>query len=253
MKKILFAFAASAALLSACNEAVNVIPVEYGTIIPSVPMVIDQIETKVAVNGTSGTSYTIDEWNIQVIKGTEVKYNNTIAAYGAEQTFATGEYTVAVQNVSETLAQPTDGLGVARFYGDETVTVLANQDNLVTVPCAMVNSKFSVNLTGFDVFESYSIAVTAGTREYTFKSANKGDVVFFNVKSGDTLVYTLTAEFDGNSKTYTNASSPVSVAAAKWYKLNFTVSETDGTIVPDVTIDDACEEINENIPVNPYK
>lgn len=253
MKKILFSLAASAALLTACNDAVNVVPVEYGNIVPSIPSVVDQIETKASVEGTSGTSYTIDEWNIKVLLGSEVKYDNTIAAYGTEQTFATGTYTVAVQNVTESVAQPEEGVGCSRFYGDNTVTVEANKDNPVTVECKMVNSKFGVALEGFEIFTGWSIAVTAGTRSYTFTSENSSDEVFFNVASGNTLTYTLTVEFDGSSKTYTNASEPISVTAAKFYKLSFSVSETDGTIVPTITIDDAYETITENIPVNPYK
>lgn len=155
-----------------------------------------------------------------------------------------GCYYVYAQSCLETVAE--DGFGCVRYEGlSDQVSVLSQTPEKVTVSCKMVNGKVTMTFDeGFlEDFSDVTVDVTC-TRTVTMTSdeANAPTDVYFNVpEQGAELVYTIygtVGEGTVSAKVlkYTNASSPMILAPAKWAKITIK-SNHNGIIGPGINID----------------
>ena len=227
---------------SACNKAVME-PQKMGTI--SLALSSDQevmVSTKadavdcsdflVDISGTTflGQEYTSDRYVFGTMPdAVEIPY---------------GHYHVWAQSCLEETAA--EGFGCVRYYGrSDQVEVMSHEVEKVTVRCAMVNGK--VTLTFDESFLEDFSDVTADvqvTRTVTMTSdqANEPAELYFNVpQTGAQLIYTIhgtVAKGTESEKklTYTNSSSPMILAPAKWAKITIK-SNHNGLIGPGIVVD----------------
>lgn len=155
-----------------------------------------------------------------------------------------GYYNVSAQNCPESEAG--SGFGCVHYQGvSDQVDILSQTPENVTVTCRMVNGKVTVTFDdGFlEDFSDVSVDL-ACTRDVTMSSeqANAPTDVYFNVpESGVGLVYTIYGTVAKGTESerklkYTNSSSPLTLAPAKWAKITIK-SNHNGLIGPGINVD----------------
>lgn len=194
--------------------------------------VVDCSDFLVDISGTTflGQEYTSDRYVFGTMPdAVEIPY---------------GHYHIWAQSCLEETAA--EGFGCVRYYGrSDQVEVMSHEVEKVTVRCAMVNGK--VTLTFDESFLEDFSDVTADvqvTRTVTMTSdqANEPAELYFNVpQAGAQLIYTIhgtVAKGTESEKklTYTNSSSPMILAPAKWAKITIK-SNHNGLIGPGIVVD----------------
>jgi hypothetical protein len=248
MKKLILSTLAVAILASCSNDALD--PVEFGTLSLTV-----QNDTNIGATLTRADS-DYDSYGVKITNSSNsTNYTTTYGALrGTTYTLgaATG-YSIEAYNCTEEVSKTAnDNYGQARYYGSNTFGITANSNTDVTVACSMSNSKVSTAYT--DDFKkaftanSYSTEFYASDDDTRKLKDSENKAMYF--PAGKTINYTITAAFNGTTKTYTGSFTSV---AAKNHKLTVGVSTTNGTVGLSITVDKTITDQNESITVNPYQ
>jgi hypothetical protein len=237
------------AILASCsNDALD--PVEFGTLSLTV-----QNDTNIGATLTRATS-DYDSYTVNITNSSNSTNISTTYGTLSGTTYtlgATSGYSVEAYNCTEADSKSANNnYGQARYYGSNTFTILANSNNSVTVACSMANSKVSTSYSSDfqSKFTNYSTTFYASDdvdRKLTDTNASSADMYFL---AGKTINYTITAAFNGTTKTYTGSFTSV---AAKNHKLNVGVSTTNGALGLSITVDTTISDKDESITVNPYQ
>lgn len=251
MKKLILSTLAVAILASCSNDALD--PVEFGTLSLKV-----QNDTNIGATLTRATTSDYDSYTVNITNSsnsTNISSTyGTISASDYTLPAATG-YSIEAYNCTEDASKSANtNYGQARFYGSNTFGITANSTTSVTVACSMVNSKVCTSYSSdfASKFTNYSTEFYASdetSRKLTdtaAKTANKE--MYFS--AGKTINYTITASFNGTTKTYTGSFTSV---AAKNHKLNVGVSTDNGALGLSITVSTTVTDKDESITVNPYQ
>lgn len=254
MKRI-FIVAAMAALLTGCNEKIEVDTLEYGTINP---VLSSDVEVSVSTKAT--TELTANEaanYNLKIVSSsTGVDFNCIYQEFIPTTPYPAAEdYTMYAESCTEGDAAPSGENGCARFAGSQDFIVEANKATPVTVACTMANSKAGVvfDASFTSAFTEHKVELTVGERSAEYSANTTDDNAFyFNIPAGGaTIEYTISGKFSGTDKLYTGEVS--GVEAAKYVKLTIKADTSNGTIgAPTITVDKACDDDPRDVVVNPY-
>lgn len=235
MKKIFF-ISSAIVLAASCNKnIIGMSPVEEcGYIDLGVTA-----ETEMVITRGLVTEADLSGYNITLVKDNEVVEGwpkEFESINDADWKVPAGTYTIKVENLTVEETYKTDK-GVVRVSGETSVTVTAGVSTSCTVACTPQNSKVSFMYSPeFDVVfdepavtvkesDTRSVAMTVGDSHLEENAA------YFEVGS---LTWTLTAELNGQTKTY---SKDFSTVKAKWSQITFTTGSTDGQINVTITVD----------------
>ena len=170
-----------------------------------------------------------------------------------------GSYVLSAQSCTEkTALEANSGLGCVRYAGESgTVSVRSEESVPVTITCHMVNAKASIYLDeSFTAdFTDITASLSVDKRTVTVidqKNTTGGQEVYFNVpQSGASLVYTVTGKIGEKTLTYTNASSPMLLKAAKWAKITIKSNHNGNIGIPDIDVDDTMDDNHHTEYIDP--
>lgn len=235
MKKTIIAAAALVAMVG-CNKGIIENPTteaDFGYINLGV-----NTETEMVVTKGISTEADLTGYNITLKKDGEVQWTKEYAEAVVEDLWKVpaGNYSIYVENLDMEETYET-GKGVVRVSGETAVTVTAGIATPCTVNCTPQNSMVSfITTPDFDtVFDNPSVSVKESeTRTVAMTigaTHDKSNAAYFEP---GTLVWTLTAELAGETKTYYKE---ISAVKAKWAQVTFTTGSTDGQINVTITVD----------------
>lgn len=250
-----------AATMTACSNDNDPIATEYGNISLAIGS-----ETEVIVNSRAATTLPPEDaanYYITIKKDGSIKLPPT--KYGALTTDklaypAESGYTVTAESYNPANVDfGNDDWGEVRFAGTSNpITIIAHQDNPVTIPCKMCNAKVSVSFdqTFVSSFTNYSVEVyepSTVARTLTFDNTTAADkVAYFNIDSDPEITYTVKGQFSGTNEVKILTSSTTTLTASKWVKLNVKANE-NGKVTLSITVDDSVIETPIDVPINPYE
>lgn len=250
-----------AAAMTACSNDHEPIVTEYGNISLDIGS-----ETEVTVNSRAATTLSPEDaagYYITIKKDGNIKLAPT--QYSALTTDklaypAESGYTVTAESYNPANADfGNSDWGEVRFAGiSNPITIIAHQDNPVTIPCKMCNAKASVSFdqTFVSAFTNYSVEIyesSNAARTLTFDTTTALDkAAYFNIDSDPEITYTVKGQFNGTDEVKTLTTSTATLTASKWVKLNVKANE-NGKVTLSITVDNSVIETPIDVPVNPYQ
>ena len=254
MLKSAIKISAALLLLTACNESVFESQ-QMGSIALS-------LSSDIEVNAqTKAASVDCSEFIVS-INGTTLMGNS----YSSESLYKEmtglvpfGSYVLSAQSCTETTAvEANSGFGCVRYVGEsENVSVRSVESVPVSITCHMVNAKASIFLDeSFTAdFTDITASLSVNNRTVTVIDQDNtigGKEVYFNVpESGASLVYTVTGKIGEKTLTYTNASSPMLLKAAKWAKITIKSNHNGNIGKPDIDVDDTLDNSHHTEYIDP--
>lgn len=212
---------------------------------------------------TKADSYDCSGFEVTVAGLTEngedyLKVYEEYSQMNETETVPYGTYSISAQNCSA--AEAAEGYGCARYFGTSSQFGISSQTPVtVTVNCGMVNAKATLTLDpsfleDFDLV-SMRLKVDREVSLLTDEYPAGGQPVYFNVpEEGGSLIYTVKARLkgqEGETLTYTNASSAMLLQRAKWAKIVIKSNHNGIIAGPDISADDDMEEDSSTQIVDP--
>jgi hypothetical protein len=237
MKKTII-IAAALAAMTACNKnLIEMAPAEeFGFISLGVTADTEMVVTKGETDPYAG-------YNVTLKQGDDIKWSKEYSAIeDADLKQPAGTYTLYVENLTEAEAAPAEMKGEVRVAGTADVTVQAGVSTPVTVNCYAINSRVTVANTFTEgVFTSAVATVTDGERSFAMEWGHDVEKGAYYA-AGESISWTLKVTLaNGTQKTYSKQSATTTVAK-KWTQINFTNSNTDGTITVSIVVDGTITE-----------
>lgn len=199
-----------------------------------------------------GVTEASDEYIVTISDGI---FNGSYAELkGREFIVPVGTYVIEAYNCTadEALAA-NSGYGQARYYGLESIEVLAAQENPVSLVCRMANAMMTLT---FD--ESFSSVFDAGATSVTFATAERslamsaGSEAYFD--SGDEVTIKIVSKKIGStaSAALVLVTQPIAVAAATAYDVvvSYDEDKTAGGIT--FTVGAVSDDVNDWISLDAY-
>lgn len=238
MKKTIL-FAAALVAMTACNK--NVIEVAPSDGFGYINLGITA-DTEMVVTKADAEVPVYNDYYVTLAGGNDTNWTKLFNEIDPEDwKVPAGAYEITVYNVTAEDAYKTEP-GMVRVSGETSVTVTAGVATPCTVECKPQNSKVSFIYTDdFDtVFDEPAVSVS-GTRNLNMTVGtehSEANAAYFEVGK---LTWTLTAELNGESKSYTDE---VTTQKAKWTQVTFTTGSTDGQINVTITVDGKITEVH---------
>ena len=240
MKKTIF-LAAALVAMTACNKnVIEMTPsegfgyIDLGVIADTEMVITKGITTEADLKGYNiilkNSEKTLWTKEFEVIEDTDWKV-------------PAGAYSIYVENLTVDETYETDK-GVVRVSGETSVNVTAGVSSACTVACTPQNSKVSFMYTkDFDtVFDTPSVSVKESDNRTVAMTVGEShleaNAAYF--EEGQ-LTWALTAELNGQTKTYTKTFNTVK---AKWTQVTFTTGSTDGQINVTITVNGEITEVD---------
>lgn len=231
MKKIFFTAMVLGMCLTACTNDDLQTETPYGHIslnVSNAPV----IETRATVGADE-----LQNWTVVVKQGDTEKFNGSANTLPGKS-FAAGAYNVAAYNYAtdDAAHAVNEGWGAARYEGNTDVQVVAGKTTPAEISCGKAkNSRigvvFNQSFTGA-VAAGYSLAVSAGQREFTFDASNADKKAYYSASTE--VSYTLSYNFQGTNKT---ASGTFTTVAGVERRLNVQLN-SNGSISLNITYED---------------
>lgn len=274
MKKIMI-IAAALAAMTACNKSVleTATPSEgFGYINLGISTDTEMVATKSITSAATLTGFKIGLFDENgttakwpTVEGVAVPADGYIdysIANTKEELWKVpaGTYTVKVYDGNKTTVYDDDNaLGKVRVAGSQPVTVTAGVSSNCTVTCTPANAKISFITTDDfnEVFENPSVTFKVkDAAEETAKNYGTLVTSFDNAAQAYfepvTITWTLSANIGGTSNTSRTYSSDITLVKAKWTKVTFTTSSTNGSISLNIVVNgNITETIKLNVTIDP--
>lgn len=232
MKKNFFTAMVLGMCLTACTNDDFQAETPYGHIslnVSNAPV----IETRAAVEASE-----LSKWTVVVKQGDTEKFNGSANTLPGKS-FAAGAYNVAAYNYAtdDAAHAVNEGWGAARYEGNtDDVQVVAGKTTQAEISCEKAkNSRIGVVFNQSfirAVAAGYSLAVSAGQREFTFDDSNADKKAYYSASTE--VSYTLSYNFQGTNKT---ASGTFTTVAGVERRLNVQLN-SNGSISLNITYED---------------
>ncbi len=200
----------------------------------------------------AGETVTADEFMVYVESSEGVMtYEGLYKDMPAPLIVPVGTYTVSAENVTEAAAL--EGWGQVRYYGASQAKEVKQGDvpTSYDFTCRMVNAAVSVlfdeNIASH--FSEYSVSVhTEEARKLVYNEANTLSAVGYFAPG------TMTFEFSGKLADDGQAiriSGTKTLAAATHLNLTFCISQQNGSLKPEITVDATYEVLYSTVTIDP--
>lgn len=246
MKKTIIAAALIA--MTACNKSLIEVPqVHYGFIDFGIAA-----DTEMAVTKAFNTmaSEQLAGYNVTLKQGESVKWSKEYSEIDPTTDLKqpAGTYTLYVENLTDAEATPESAKGQVRVAGTKDFTLRAGITESVVVECSAVNSMVTVDKNFTDgVFTSAIATIKGANREFQMGwGHNTDNAVYYPAMTSISWELAVTLA-DNSTKTYVMPSDrTITTSPKSWTQINFTNSNTDGTIEVTIMVDN---EIKDKIEI----